>query len=73
MEGAGRLKALLGRQAGYVGLDEEEEQEAHELIAGTVLGDEICWLCRMTGASNAAIKGLGLCRGHAFYALATGR
>ncbi len=56
---------LLKKNACGEGLDEDEIQRAHELIAHPTY-EGTCWLCK-----DPAIYDTNLCQGHAFYALVT--
>ncbi len=52
------------------GLTLREDKEAQLLISRLPLGAEDCWVCSSED-KRKAISGLGICRGHAGYALAT--
>ncbi len=69
-QGPERLHILMVKNAHGDGLSQQEYKEANIMIGGLPLGATDCWVCD-TRPKNKAILGLGICRGHAGYALAT--
>lgn len=68
--GPGRLHGLMVKNAYTMGITPEEYNEAEILIRGLPLGQKDCWVCQ-EGHKEKEILDLGICRGHANYALVT--
>lgn len=66
-----RLSDLLKKNA-YTqeGLTQAERLEAEALIEFLPRGEDNCWVC-LPNRPQKAIAGIGLCQGHATYALIT--
>jgi hypothetical protein len=71
------LEILLERNAYGGGLTLEQEATAFKLIQAAPLSDKDCWVCSgiydRPDRIDKAIYDTGLCKGHAAYALATGK
>ncbi|MBI4141485.1 hypothetical protein HY484_01015 [Candidatus Woesearchaeota archaeon] len=64
------LELLLEKNAYTVsGLTGDEHARAVSLIANPVVSDDDCWVCPK-GSKDKAIYDTGICKGHAYYALA---
>ena len=69
------LSTLLDKNISKEGLSEEEFERARELIINPDYSSKPCWVCRLFGdlsneqPPNRAIYDIGLCQGHASYAL----
>jgi hypothetical protein len=76
--GKSELEILLEKNA-YVkeGLTPEEMEEASKLIENPQYSNENCWVCEMVERKKSdpridkAIYDIGMCQGHARYALST--
>lgn len=71
--GPERLHSLMVKNTYGEGLSGQEFNEAETLIGGLPLGSNDCWACSFDGnkEKRKEISGLGICRGHASYALVT--
>jgi hypothetical protein len=67
------IKQLLEKNAYGDGLTSEEQKRACQLIADPVFSKEDCLACKMSCPNDIkkAIFDIGLCQGHASYALVT--
>lgn len=67
-----RLQEILEKNASG-GLSRTELGEAVQLIKDPVYSEKNCWLCKMHDRYSRSIYDIGLCQGHAYSVLGSGK